>query len=852
MQPGGTATVKTSHAVIRAGLIAVLVVFVISATAAGRDGVLAFRVGKPVPIETLGSLGLGYLADTGAGIIVMGDANSARRMAAAGIAFDYLLGIQPGQDVFLLRGPGAVKASRLPAGFDSLALIEVAEDTYLAALDPHEATRLDGLRLERVRLLPGGFPRSGGDLPLRQPVGVDFNPTIQAMVNRVSGDSLWKYIAQLSGEEPVATASGMEILSTRYSLSEQFDLAAGFLKMTLERYGLDVEYDPYVVGQVAFYAAAFADASTGWVVGNDGAVYRTDNGGLAWDRRGITGIYNSLWGICFVDHDNGWACGTGGSIYRTRDGGENWSAQPTPSRVTLRDIGFADSLEGWVVGDGGEILQTADGGATWAEVESGTTADLYALELRSPERGWACGQNGDILFWDGVHWSPQAGGAGQHLMDVAFGDDDTGWVVGRGGTILWTSNGGLDWVPQAVPEGTNPFLNGVAALGASDGWVAGLNGTILVTHDRGETWSSLPTGTLFGLNRIWFDHYMRGWAVGYGSTVLYTDDGATWESKREHLPAEAILSLKNVVGTLPGSRSDEQVIICGHFDSISEDPLNRAPGADDNATGTAAVMEAARILSGGRFERTIKFICFSGEEQGLFGSGEYVSDPAHAGDDITGVVNFDMIGYADTLPEDIDIVGNPASEWLVDVAVECAGVYVPALEARRIIDPTMVYSDHASFWKGGHYAVLGIEDIDIPYPYYHTTGDTLGNLYQPFTTDVVRMGLAVVAHLARPDTAAPGPGQGSGVRITAALPNPFRVETGIRFSTGVSGEVEAGIVDVRGRRIRTLMNGYLPAGPHEAPWDGRDRSGGRMAPGIYFVVVQLGGSSAGRKVVLLK
>ena len=165
---------------------------------------------------------------------------------------------------------------------------------------------------------------------------VDVNPAIQTMVECVSGDSLWKYIGQLSGEEPVASAPGSEILRTRYSLGDQIDLAAEFLKTKLESHGLDVEYDPFVVGQAAFYAVDFVDYATGWVVANDGAVYGTQDGGRAWSRRRIAESYNSLWGICFVDHDRGWVCGAGGGVYGTRDGGETWSPEATPAGVVLR------------------------------------------------------------------------------------------------------------------------------------------------------------------------------------------------------------------------------------------------------------------------------------------------------------------------------------------------------------------------------------------------------------------------------------------------------------------------------------------------------------------------------------
>jgi photosystem II stability/assembly factor-like uncharacterized protein len=838
---------------VRVAWIVALLALVLSGWAAGDEEALVFRVDKPVEIDVLRSSGLLYLGDVGQALLVLGDDNSVRKMTEAGAAFEHVLSLEPGREIFLLRGRDAAGRPVCNGEHLTFSLAEVGKGTFITAIDPRRINLLDRLACAKTRLLPGAFPGVVRTAAPARPPLVSASPGIQAMVDEVSGDTLWAFMSRLSGREPVRIGSQLDTLLTRYSLSWRIDRAAEYLREKLEAYQVDVAFDPYVVGQLAFYSASFHDPLVGWVVGNDGGAYRTLDGGMTWERQAIAGSYHSLWGVCFVDHDRGWVCGTGGSVYRTRDGGVTWTSQATPSMVTLRGISFIDSLEGWVCGDGGEILYTPDGGVSWTDVESNTTAELYGLDFRSSGRGWACGEDGVILFWNGRSWEPQASGTGEHLMGIDFGDDDSGWAVGRAWTILRTDNGGENWVRQEAPGDAGPFLNDVVAADASEGWIVGLNGTLVHSDDGGESWESQESGTLFGLNCVLYAGDSKVWAVGYGSTVLSSDDrGTNWESLRENLPPEAILRLKNVVATMPGTKSDTVVVLCGHFDSISEDPFNRAPGADDNASGTAAVMEAARILSDYRFEMTIKLICFSGEEQGLFGSGEYVSDPLHAGDRIAGVINLDMIGYTDQLPEDLDIVGNGSSEWLADLVVDCAGHYVPSLYATKIIDPTMVFSDHASFWKGGHSAVLGIEDLDISYPYYHTTSDTLGNLNGSFVVDAVRLGLAAVAHLARPDTVPADPAFPGLLTITAARPNPFSIETGIRFLTAVSGDVEIAVFDVRGRMVKTLLAGELPAGRHTVEWDGQTDDGKRAAAGIYLVGAMLGNDTAGFRIVLLR
>ncbi|MBK6681102.1 MAG: M20/M25/M40 family metallo-hydrolase [Ignavibacteriales bacterium] len=101
---------------------------------------------------------------------------------------------------------------------------------------------------------------------------------------------------------------------------------------------------------------------------------------------------------------------------------------------------------------------------------------------------------------------------------------------------------------------------------------------------------------------------------------------------------------KNVIGVKTGTQfPNQKYIICAHFDDMPSGAT--APGADDNGSGTAAVMEAARILSQYTFPYTIVFALWDEEEQGLVGSAYYANQASIAGDSILGVVNMDMIAY---------------------------------------------------------------------------------------------------------------------------------------------------------------------------------------------------------------
>lgn len=204
----------------------------------------------------------------------------------------------------------------------------------------------------------------------------------------------------------------------------------------------------------------------------------------------------------------------------------------------------------------------------------------------------------------------------------------------------------------------------------------------------------------------------------------------------------------NVMATQYGVIDPSKIyIICAHYDSTSGDPWNNAPGADDNASGSAAVLEAASILSQYKFNYTIKYICFAGEEQLLKGSSDYASGVAANSYDIAGVLNFDMIGYVDVPPENLDIIGNQDSEWLVDQMISTAQSYT-SLDVVKVIDPSVIYSDHSPFWDEGYSAICNIEDYYPTNPNYHTTQDTINTLTLDFAEEVTKLAVAALAELA--------------------------------------------------------------------------------------------------------
>jgi hypothetical protein len=217
---------------------------------------------------------------------------------------------------------------------------------------------------------------------------------------------------------------------------------------------------------------------------------------------------------------------------------------------------------------------------------------------------------------------------------------------------------------------------------------------------------------------------------------------------------------RNVEATLPGVSHPERIyIICAHVDSISPFPMLYAPGADDNASGTAAVMMAADILSRHRFENTIRFVNFSGEEQGMHGSRAYADRAEARGEDISGVINLDMLGWDDTGGPDIDLHAgtNPSSLALARTFRETVTHYgldlVPQIIGAGAVDT----SDHGPFWDNGYPAILAIEnyhpDGEDFNPCYHSPAecaDLLEHMNLEYFTTFTQAAVATLATLAEP------------------------------------------------------------------------------------------------------
>jgi len=329
----------------------------------------------------------------------------------------------------------------------------------------------------------------------------------------------------------------------------------------------------------------FVSPSTGWIVGDQGKIFFTNDGGINWKEQ-YSGTDKTLNDIYFVTRNKGWIVGDNGTILSTIDG---WNIQTTPSASMLHSVFFTDDRTGWAVGDKGAIVKTVNAGQTWDTIEKihlTPNEPHYDIFFSDKNNGWVASSGGNIYHTNdgGISWSVQYSGVGDWFQSAYFLDNNLGWSVAGGGKIAWTNNGGtnwniitygnklftdiffinqttgwicgeqgiilkstnggLNWTPQSTPGSS--YLAAIHFSDENNGIAVGTDGYILKTINGGTNWNNINSGTTKTLHGLFFLDPLNGWACGDNGTIVRTYDGGnTWYQ----IPSGTDKSLRDIFFT---------------------------------------------------------------------------------------------------------------------------------------------------------------------------------------------------------------------------------------------------------------------------------------------------------------
>lgn len=319
--------------------------------------------------------------------------------------------------------------------------------------------------------------------------------------------------------------------------------------------------------------------------------------------------------------------------------------------------------------------------------------------------------------------------------------------------------------------------------------------------------------------------------------------------------AYAPISGTNVLAGQTGARFPEQkYILCAHYDAVGEETYDTiTPGADDNATGVAAVLEAARLLSRYQPDYTVLYAFWDCEELGSIGSDVYATAARARDDSILGVINLDMLGTDASNDSLMELAGG-SSPQIADTVAQLCQFYQIGLK------PQFVFpgggSDQDSFIRQGYPAIMLIEYHWTASRVNHTSSDRIDLLNLDYFHRQTQLAVAAIAFLAG---ASPLSSVGAAKVVPTAFrleqnyPNPFNPSTTLRFGLPDPAHVLLAIYNTLGQEVAAVAEGEMTAGYHEVKWEAAG-----LASGIYFARLKVTGalgqnlSTQTGKLVLMK
>lgn len=615
----------------------------------------------------------------------------------------------------------------------------------------------------------------------------------------------------------------------------------------------------------------FTSESVGYLVGNNGLVFKSSDGGESWLDISIPQTSpNSMYDVHFLSDSLGWAVGIWGLVRKTTDGGQNWYDSIIPNILTLGNVWFVNPDTGWVSGINstgrGIIHRTIDGGNEWTEqyvtYDENSISDLY---FATADSGWGTTSDGRVVYTvnGGIAWNEIQTETMEPLNGIHICQTNYGWTVGEGGVIYYSTTGGSEWSPQY--HGTRSSLEDITMLNSNNGWAVGKQGLVMQTTNGGENWDSMVVGgDNYTWNKIITTDETTILLLGklkdgnnfIAAIAFSNDNGESWDIELypslerivdgEFMNAEIgwILGwqgsgsylLKTTNSGLEWFEqfSDTNGLYLSAFDFINPDIGWITAGA----TG-----EVFKTTNGGTHWDTLLIntpyfgfqdLYFHTEDTGWVVGGAEVFEDEPAGG----------IGYIwqtydggetwflqDSVNRDAYLTINFADRlhgWVVGyrgfLALTSDGGQDwehPNTGTQNILNDVIFVSNEEGWIVGDNGTIL-----------YTITGGS-SNLLSPAYQDKT---LPFRIELYRP------------------YPNPFNSRIKIRFSLRYRSHVTLNVYNILGQRINNLVNQFYPKGTFEVSWNGNNEDYDPVASGVYFIRLTVPAANIQRtnKILLLR
>ncbi len=632
-------------------------------------------------------------------------------------------------------------------------------------------------------------------------------------------------------------------------------------------------------------SAYFADANRGFILGS--SIYYTTNAGSSWVKTARPG--EPMEGMYFIDNQRGTIVGANGSIYRTTDGGSDWTTQVSNVTNTLRSVWFTSEDDGIIVGEAGIILRTTNGGSSWTRHLSGTLQDLNSISFLNNTIGFISGGNGTILRTTdgGLNWLPAVVEFSVvSLLKVKMLDASNGFAFGNSGIInspvdfFRTSDGGLTWTRGSYGATRAVQFFGMSVVDPKRIVIVGNLGTVLLTTDGGSTWSNqelMPRPDLFGVTGPYSGVLTGSLSVaGSEGFSLESSGGVVWGMSR--LTSATYRAVHGAGASLSAHTSimvgDQGTVLVSHV---------------DQSTGSRSATQLNEDLTFNGVYMVDRDTAYIAADSG------YIYKSTNRGSTWTrsasgSLVRLNAIAFAD--PMNGFVVGeagrmrrttNSGRTWiggfgvLTTARLNAIGFASPAIGVIVGERGTIMHtSNGGNDWSlktspvgaelrsvsfvnstrglavGDSGKIIGTNDGGLTWQVQPSpVSSTLrGMTFLNETTAVAvgdqrtivrtTMGVTSVSEQLSGDLP-------SGYALEQNYPNPFNPKTGVRFQVSGVSDVKITVFDLLGRAVAVLINERKQAGSYEVTFDG---SG--LASGVYICRMTAGNFSQSRKMIMMK
>lgn len=620
-------------------------------------------------------------------------------------------------------------------------------------------------------------------------------------------------------------------------------------------------FNNYIYGMEEHRSVFFFDENTGWLVGNNGTIAKSTDGGLTWVSQNSQ-INSHLCSVKFISLTEGAACGDNGKIIHTTNGGSTWSEYIIPTSENLLSI---DKKGNNIIATGEKGFIVKYNGSAWSVIDykMETKSQVRAVSMVSESVFYTCGGGGFIRKTSdgGATFAYQKNPMMGNLVSICFHDSLRGWAVSsKNNAVLRTSDGGQTW---NLPAGTTVSYSWSLRQSGSGNIGHGfclhpfnkktvfvaMGNKVYRSLDAGESWSQVSVITpgsrahTFFVSQADSNHWIASMDEASGRVVRSTDYGATWSTvwgpgalTSYGMPMMADQNIPNQVYLNPDNSALLKSTNWGLNWTQVGTKIFRSP---DNIT--VAWENPNVIYSGDGVTGSGVAELFKTTDAGLNWtlvhtvSGSEI--PFTVVSSLDPALSYHTCWSSGGIWKSTDMwsgftqAAGTSNAWAADIAkddptavaygVYGSSVYVSTNSGSNFVSSSVGSSPEAGMLfydkgtllsqKGG-----GVYKLNVTYDVQTITPSNAENIPPQF-------------------------------ELLQNFPNPFNPVTTISFLLPVSGNVSLKIYDVHGRKVRTLAEGRFEAGEHSEVFEA-----GSLPSGTYFCRLTYGSQSITSKMVLLK